>query len=257
LKWFRRIAVAIVLLALCAGVFYWFLPARLAASFIEQRARGLTLDGVSGTAWDGHAARVVSAGGHDLGALDWTLGRDAILGRIHLGLHLEGASGRVDAHIDRTEPDRTLLSGIDFRLDAAALAGPALPRELVPRGTVEGRVPRAELQGNWPLELDAEVRWLRAAVTTPEGYVDLGGIALEAQSRAGVLRGRLADDGDGALGVDAALAGSPLGWRLAGKLAPRIQDTALTHLIARFGPVGRDGNVILDRKAGLAPATTP
>jgi general secretion pathway protein N len=42
-----------------------------------------------------------------------------------------------------------------------------------------------------------------------------------------------------------------------GKLVPRVADTALAHFIARFGPVGRDGSVNLQRKAGLAPSNTP
>ncbi|MDF3982338.1 type II secretion system protein N [Luteibacter sp. PPL201] len=257
LKWFRRIVIAIALLALGAGLFYLFLPARVVAALIEQRAHGLTLDGVSGTAWDGHAARVVSAGGRDLGVLEWRLGRDAILGRIHLDIHLQGAAGRVDAHVERTQPGLTRLSGVAFRLDAGALAGPALPRELVPQGTIEGTVPRADLQDNWPMTLDADARWRDAAVRTPEGVVALGGMAFKANSRAGVLRAALKDDGDGSLRVDLGVAGSPLGWRMDGVLAPRIADTALTHLIARFGPVGRDGTVVFHRKAGLAPADTP
>jgi general secretion pathway protein N len=122
---------------------------------------------------------------------------------------------------------------------------------------VEGTIPHADLQGNWPLALDAEVTWRAAAVKTPEGHVTLGGLDLKAHSDGGVLRATLADDGDGSLAVDARVAGSPLGWRLDGALVPRIRDTALTHLIARFGPVRPDGSVSLARKVGLAPAAAP
>jgi general secretion pathway protein N len=257
LKWFRRIGLVVVLLALAAGLFYWFMPAGVATSLFAQRARGLVLDDVSGTVWDGRAGKVTTVDGRELGALTWRLGRDVILGRTHLDLRLDGRAGRFEGHMERPDPDHTTWTGIDFRLDAAALAGPALPPELVPVGVIEGRVPRAELQGNWPVALEADVAWRAAAVKTPEGHVNLGGIALKAGSEAGVLRATLDDDGEGSLAVHAAVAASPLGWRLDGKLVPRVADTALSHLIARFGPLGRDGAVNLQRKAGLAPSITP
>jgi len=257
LKWLRRVALIVVVLLLVSGLLYWFLPASLAVPFAASRAKGLVLDDLSGTLWDGRAGRVTGRDGRELGSATWRLGRDAILGRIHLDLHLEGRAGRFDGHLERTDPDAMHWTGIDFRLDAAALAGPALPPELLPMGVVDGQIPRADLQGNWPVALDADIHWRAAAIRTPEGYVALGGLALKAASVGGVLRATLADDGKGSLAVDAALAASPLGWRLDGKLVPRVADSALSHLIARFGPIGRNGSVNLQRKAGLAPANTP
>jgi general secretion pathway protein N len=258
LKWFRRIGLVVVLLAFAAGLFYWFMPAGVATSLLARRAHGFVLDDVSGTVWDGRAGRVTTIDGRELGALSWHLGRDAILGRTHLDLNLDGRAGRFQGHLERPDADHMIWTGIDFRLDVTALSGPALPPELIPVGIIEGKVPRAELQGNWPVALDADVLWRAAAVKTPEGHITLGGIALKAGSQGGILRATLDDDGQGSLAVHAALAATPLGWRLDGKLVPRIEDTALSHLIARFGPLGRDGAVNLQRKAGLAPSiTTP
>lgn len=257
MKWFRWIAVVVALLALAAGLSYWFLPASVAVPVVARRAHGLVLDDLSGTVWHGRAGRVATVDGRELGSVTWQLGRDVILGRTHLDIHLEGRAGRFDGHLESAGNDRMTWSGVDFRLDAAALAGPSLPTELVPMGVVEGRIPRAELQGNWPVGLDADIAWHEAAVRTPEGYVSLGGLALKASSAGGVLRATLADDGEGSLSVNALLAASPLGWRMEGKLVPRVSDSALSHLIARFGPLGRDGSVNLQRKAGLAPSITP
>lgn len=257
LKWLRRVALIVVVLLLAAGLLYWFLPASVAVPLAASRARGLVLEDLSGTLWEGRAGRVVGGGGRELGSATWRLGRDAILGRIHLDIHLEGRAGRFDGHMERTEPDRMSWTGVDFRLDAAAVTGPTLPPELVPMGVVEGTLPRVDLQGNWPVALDGDIRWRAAAVRTPEGYVALGGLALKVASVGGVLRASLADDGRGSLAVAASLAASPLGWRMDGKLVPRVADTALSHLIARFGPVGRDGSVNLQRKAGLAPSNMP
>ncbi|MET0617769.1 MAG: type II secretion system protein N [Luteibacter sp.] len=257
MKWLRRVALIVVVLLLAAGLLYWFLPASVAVPLLASRARGLVLEDLSGTLWDGRAGRVAGRDGRELGSATWRLGRDAIFGRVHLDIHLDGRAGRFDGHMERAGPDRMSWTGVDFRLDAAALAGPALPPELVPMGVVEGRVPRADLQGNWPVALDGDVRWRAAAVRTPEGHIALGGLALKVASVGGVLRASLADDGQGSLAVNTTLAASPLGWRMEGKLVPRVADTALAHFIARFGPVGRDGSVNLQRKAGLAPSNTP
>lgn len=253
MKWFRWIALAVALLVAAAGLFYWFLPASVAVPMLARRAHGLVLDDLSGTLWDGRAGRVALVDGRELGAATWRLGRDAILGRANLDLHLDGRAGRFDGHLERSVDDRMTWSSVDFRLDAAALAGVGLPPDLVPAGVVEGRIPRAELQGNWPVVLDADIAWRKAALRTPEGYIGLGRLGLKAASVGGVLRATLSDDGEGSLAVNAVLAASPLGWRIEGKLVPRLSDSALSHLIARFGPLGRDGSVNLQRKAGLAP----
>jgi general secretion pathway protein N len=257
LKWFRWIALALAVLVAAAGLFYWFLPASVAVPVLARRAHGLVLEDLSGTLWNGRAGRVALADGRELGTATWRLGRDAILGRANLDLHLDGRAGRFDGHLERGADDRTTWTGVDFRLDAVALVGLGLPPDLVPSGVVEGRIPRAELQGNWPLVLDADIAWRKAALRTPEGYIALGGLGLKAASIGGVLRATLGDDGQGSLAVHAVLAASPLGWRMEGRLAPRLSDSALSHLIARFGPVGRDGSVNLQRKAGLAPSITP
>ncbi|SEW17400.1 type II secretion system protein N [Luteibacter sp. 329MFSha] len=257
MRGFRWFAAIVVLLVAAAGVFYWFLPAGIAVPLLARKAPGLVLGDLSGTLWDGRAGRVATADGRELGAATWRLGRDAILGRIHLDLHLDGRAGRFDGHLDRTGPDAVTWSAVDFRLDAAAVAAAMMPAGTVPAGVVEGRVPRAELQGNWPVALDADVAWRKASVRTPEGDVTLGGIALKANVASGVMRATVGDDGSGSLAVDAVLAASPLGWRMEGKLVPRVSDSALTRLIARFGPVARDGSVNLQRKAGLAPRIEP
>lgn len=257
MKWFRWIVLAVTLLVAAAGLFYWFLPASVAVPLLARRAHGLVFDGLSGTLWNGRADRVALADGRELGVATWHLGRNAILGRTDLDVHLDGRAGRFDGRVEKNGDDRTTLSGVSFRLDAAAIAGMASPGDIVPSGVVEGRIPRAELQGNWPMTLEAAMTWKRAALRTPEGYIELGGIAMDATSTGGVLHATLRDDGEGSLAVNAVLAASPLGWRMDGMLKPRVPDSAVSHLIARLGPVGRDGSVNLQRKAGLAPRIDP
>lgn len=257
MKWFRWIVLAVALLAAAGGLFYWFLPASVAVPLLARRTHGLGFEGLSGTLWNGRADRVLLADGRELGTATWRLGRQAILGRTDLDMHLEGRAGHFDGHMDKSEADRVTLTGVSFRLDAAALAGMGSTDDLVPSGVVEGRIPHAELQGNWPMTLEAAIVWKKAALRTPEGYISLGGLLLDAASTGGVLRATLRDDGEGSLAANAVLAASPLGWRIDGKLAPRLSDSALSHLIARFGPVGRDGSVNLQRKVGLAPRTGP
>ena len=162
-----------LILMAVGGLFYWFIPASVAVPLLTRRAHGLGFEGLSGTLWSGRADRVLLADGRDLGTATWQLGREAILGRTVLDMHLEGRAGRFDGHMEKRAADRMTLKDVAFRLDAAALAGMGPTDDLVPSGIVEGRVPQAELQGNWPMTLEASIVWKKAAQTFAAGRDDL------------------------------------------------------------------------------------
>ncbi|TCV94011.1 general secretion pathway protein N [Luteibacter rhizovicinus] len=257
MKWIRWVVLCVVLLIVAAGLLFWFMPARVALPLLSKRMHGMSFEGLSGSVWQGHADRVVLSDGAVLGTADWQLGREVVLGRTHLLLHVAGARGRFDGRYDQVTADSRAWHDVTFHLDAAALAGQPLAGDLHPRGTLDGQVSEAVFQGNWPMTLNGEVSWADAAIQTPEGHIVLGGLKLQATSASGFLRGTLADDGSGSLATKGDIAASPLGWRADVLLRPRIADTALRHLIARFGPVGPDGSVHIQRKAGLVPAESP
>jgi general secretion pathway protein N len=257
LKWWRRIGWVVLCVVIVGGALVAFMPARLGLLLAGRSLRGLVLKDVDGTVWSGRAGQVLASDGRLLGSLEWQLERSALWGDLHLDAHLNGPVGRFDGHLDRSGRDVTTWRDIDLRMDAAALTQAIALRDTRPAGVVEGRIERLQLQGNWPVDLKAALRWRAATVDTAQGHVVLGELHLDAESHDGVLRASVADDGQGPLDVDARLAASPLGWRLDGRLSPRVRDRALADFIARFGQPGRDGSVNLYRKAGLAPAEAP
>ncbi|MBB3225738.1 general secretion pathway protein N [Luteibacter sp. Sphag1AF] len=255
MKWIRWVVVIVLFLCVTLGLLYWFLPASLAVGLLGSRLHGMTFSGVSGSLWKGHAQSIVLPDGVALGAADWELGRDVVLGRTHLVLHIEGPSGRFDGRYDQVTADSRAWHDVSFDMDAAVLT-PAMG-DLRPRGRLSGNVPEALMQGSWPMTMRANLHWADASVGTPEGQVMLGRLDLDASSAAGVVKATLGDDGNGSVQIRGAMMASPIGWRGQLTLKPRIADTATRHFIARYGVPGADGTVHIQRKAGLAPAEMP
>ncbi len=253
-KW---VLAALPALLVVAAALFWFLPASWVVGAMEARLHGMRIEGPSGSVWDGHADRVVTTDGLMLGALDWTLGREAALGRTHATGRLQGPLGHVAWRFDRVQADLSDWREVDFRWDARVFASHPSLRAFDPRGTLEGRIPQASLQGSWPMTLNGEATWRDASLQMPEGRVPLGNLRLGMTSAGGVLHVRLDEDGSGPLDVKGTLDAIPLGWRLDVRMRPRTVDTALSHLLARFGPPSADGSTIIHRQAGLAPAESP
>jgi general secretion pathway protein N len=247
----------VLAMLIAVALLFWFLPARWVVGIVEPRLQGLSLTDVSGSLWHGRAGRVTTADGQSLGTLDWTLDRDVVLGRTHATFRVDGPTGRFSGRFERTQADRSEWRDVDFSLQAGAFARFPAVSAFAPRGILEGKLPQASLQGNWPLSLAGDVRWRDASVQTEQGRVPLGNLSLRLAGSGGVLRVDLDDDGKGPLAVRGGLDASPLGWRLDLRLHPRIGDTALTQLLARLGPPSADGGTIIRKQAGLVPAGTP
>jgi general secretion pathway protein N len=253
--------VRILLLILIVGValavpLFWFFPASWAVPMIERRAHALRLEDVGGTAWDGHAGRVIDAKGASIGALRWTLGREVVLGRTHLQADFQGPIGHFAGRFEQEAADISQWSEVTFELDAGVGPGsPALPpvlRDLAPGGRLQGRIPVAQLQGNWPVSMRGDIYWNDASVGAKGGRVALGNLHVRLDSEAVVLRATLDDDDQGPLEAHGSLNASPLGWRLDATLRPRTDSPALRGVLARFGTPAADGGIHIRQQAGLA-----
>jgi general secretion pathway protein N len=254
--------VRILLLILIVGValavpLFWFFPASWAVPMIERRAHALRLEDVGGTAWNGHAGRVIDAKGASLGALRWTLGREVVLGRTHLQADLQGPIGHFAGRFEQEGLDTSQWREVTFELDAGAIAVSPLLRDLAPGGRLQGRIPSAQLQGNWPVSMQGDIYWNDASVGAKGSRVALGNLHVRLDSEAGVLRATLDDDGQGPLEALGSLNASPLGWRLDATLRPRTDNPALRGVLARFGTPAADGGIHIRQQAGLAAMGTP
>lgn len=243
------IGVAVVLLALAATV--WFLPARWTLTMLGPRLHGLRLAQVGGLLWDGHAGRVSTAAGEDLGRVQWTLSRRALLGelRAHLALQRPGLSFAGD--VRRVAPGEVVWRHVELRADAALLDGSSWLAGERLRGRLDVHIVQAEVQGLWPMQLDATAHWHDAAVATLDGPLPLGDFHLQAHGADGVIRLAGGDDGRGPLQASGQASLSPLGWNYAVTLRPRAADPALHRWLARFGALSNDGTLRLAGSGGL------
>jgi general secretion pathway protein N len=245
----------ILLFLLLVSALAWlvaYLPAAWVRPQLEARLHGLRLEGLSGTLWDGHAGRVLTEKGADLGQLDWQLSRRALLGETRLDVNLRGDWGHLSGHMHKLDAKRDEWSGVRVDGDLAALSARVAPAAQ----PVEGRLvidgARVVMQGRWPLELDAAAQWSDARLAGVERGLAFGNLQLRANGAGGVVNATVEDDGNGPLQLAGHLALSPLGWKYDIKARPREPDPALRDWLANFGRFAADGSMHLQRSGGLA-----
>lgn len=256
MKTLRIVLTGLAVLVLALALLVWFMPARWAVAALGPRLHGVRLEQVDGLAWRGRAGRVLSAEGMDIGKVQWTLSRRALLGdvRLHLALQKPGVTFSGNLHrLSATEVDWS-----DVQLDADAALFDGLPR--LRGNSLHGRlnvhIVDAHLQGIWPMQLEADAQWLGASVDESGRSVVLGNFRLRAQGDGGVIQLDLGDEGTGALQATGKASLSPLGWRYRVVLKPRTDDHALRQWLADFGKLSADGTLQLQGSGGLARFTS-
>ena len=247
----RRWLVGLFMGVLALAALVWFLPARWALPWLQAQLRGVRLGDVSGTLWQGRAGQVSLVNGTPLGSLAWTLSRRALFGDIRVWLDLRQPQLQVQGQLQRISPVQIDLHDIRLHIDMAELGAVAWLRGQ-PQGQLDLQAPQAQLQGRWPMQLDAIGTWSHAAVRTPQGKVSLGTLSLALNGEAGAIRGTLSDDGNGALQTTGRLSFSPLGWDLQLHLVPRSDNPALLSWLHSFGKPTADGALELRYRGGLA-----
>lgn len=257
MKHWRTALAGLLGLLLIGLVLVWFMPARWVVPLIAGRLNGVRLEEVGGLLWQGHAGRVVSAKGEDLGQLDWQFSRRALLGDPRWLVDLQGARLQFHGHMQGRSATEALWTDVHMRADLGLFdARLALPAGM-PRGTLKVDAPKVQLQGGWPLVMEARLEWQDASLLTPRhGELPLGALQLAMHGSNGVIEGHVYDSGKGPLRIDGRLQLSPLAWRFNAVAAPRGPTPALTRWLASFGPVDADGVTRIHYSGGLAAATS-
>lgn len=239
-----------VLVAVLAAVIWW-LPANWALPWLRPRLHGLQLRQVTGTLWEARAGQVMTPDGAPLGSVEWSLSRRALLGDIDVDLNLQQPQLSFQGHMHELSSTQDEWRDVTLSLDPAMLAvQPWLHAK--PAGQLRATIQHAQLQGGWPMQVDAAVHWTHAAVHTAEGMASLGSMSAQISGDNGVLQVTMRDDGDGALHMRGFLSFSPLGWNLQMSLKPRQDDAVLESWLRTLGHAGADGTLRLGYRGGLA-----
>ncbi|HUA78832.1 MAG TPA: type II secretion system protein N [Dyella sp.] len=247
----KRWLAVLVACVLALGVLVWFMPARLALPLLQSQWRAVRFEQVSGTLWQGRAERVLVAGGANLDGLAWTLSRCALFGDVRLDADVRQPPLHVNGHIRRLSATQTELSDVTLRASIAMLGTqPWLHGQ--PQGQLDLHIAKAQLQSNWPMQIDASGTWSQASVRTTKGEIPLGAMLLDVHGQSGELQAVLHDDGSGPLRTAGRLSFSPLGWDLAMNLTPRRRDPALLSWLRSLGTPAADGTLQLRYRGGLA-----
>ena len=155
-------------------------PAKLVAFIATNTVQGLSIQGVSGSAWNGKAGSVVVQvyGNHyALGKLDWQLNPLSLL-ILRPSMHIETKLNRQTLTADVT---KTWGSGVKLKnLEAngsIALLHHWMPKEL--NGNISAVIDELEVSGSDIHALKGNVTWQPAAWNGDDGLFNLGGMVAE------------------------------------------------------------------------------
>ena len=127
------VVVALVIGAICL----WRLPADVGYRYGARYFGPLSLAGVSGTVWDGHADGV-SLFGNDLGELDWTARKQPLLrGDLVTDIRIKGGDIDIGGVLTRRSNGAIEAEGLRFSVPASRFE-PLFDGKLRLLGTVSG-----------------------------------------------------------------------------------------------------------------------
>lgn len=244
---------ALLLLLVVAGVLLWTLPAEVAYRHLARNGVPVTLSGVRGSVWDGHAD-VVGFMGHDLGEVDWQLARLPLLrGVARTDLRLRGVD--IDAVGKLVRYRNGGLDVEDVRIQfPAQLLQPALDIPLDPTGLVNISVDSAHLRNGLISNALGVARW--SDVGLSRGHeIELPDILADFSSQGdGVINGSVHDDGRGDVEVSGTFSASPVAYDVRVRLAPRrADDLQVIEILQYLGERQPDGSSLLIAKGSALP----
>ena len=239
LKW---LFVLVAVLAVVAGVVAWTMPADVAYRYLAPRLGPVSLVGVRGTVWDGHADGV-SVFGRDLGELDWRVEKAPLFMRsVHADLRIRGADIDTSGLIERDSEGRIRAHDVRFRVPAT-LFSPALDvPSLKLLGTVTGTFREITLFNGLLADASGNARWTDAGVSgsAEARFSDI--IAEFASKPDGSIGGTIADDGKGNLEVNGSFSIAATGFQAEAFLAARNDDPRVQEALRYVGQPQADGS---------------
>ncbi len=191
----KILLVVVLALVVVAGALVWTAPAQLAYRWFAPRLQPFSLNGITGSVWQG-SARDLIAMGVTLGPIDWRFDRGAALaGRVEGGIALKGEQVRGNANVRETGAGVIEIQQARLRFPATLL-GPAVD---IPAlrflGTIDIDAPRAEVRDGLLVSATGRARWTEIGVVGA-AQARLPGIVMDfAPTTDGALAANITDLG--------------------------------------------------------------
>lgn len=231
----RILLLLVVLGLIAAGVFFWMLPASVAVRYGTKYLGPVTLTGVRGTLWDGHADGV-SVLGRDLGELDWRARKAPLFdGRFVADVRIKGADVDVAGLTTRNGDGSMQLHDMRFSVPAELLASSLDLGDVKLLGTISGVVTQAKFATTALSDASGNARWSGAGVTGQNEMRLPDMLAEFASQPDGGIGGQVRDDGSGNLAVDGTFRLGFNALDAQATLSARNGDAELAEMLRRVG----------------------
>lgn len=232
----------LLVLIVIGGVMLWTLPADVA---YRQGARFLgpvTLMGVRGTIWHGHAD-AISLFGRDLGEIDWTMPKIAFLtGHVRADVRIQGNDVDAAGTVEREGAGAMTVHDVRFRFPAEVLQPMLEVPDLHLLGTVSGVIDTAALSGGYLASADGNARWSDAGVSGANNAHFSDIVTEFKQGPNGGIVGSAHDDGQGNLAVTATWHAGIAGFEADAVLRARGDDPGMQEALSHLGAPQADGS---------------
>lgn len=230
-----------VLALFAAGVSFWMLPASVAIRYGGKFLGPVTLSGVSGTLWDGHADGI-SVLGRDVGELDWHAQKGALLeGRFVADVRIKGADIDAAGAMTRNRDGSLQVHDMRFSVPAELLASSLDVGDAKLLGTISGVVTQAKFATSALSDAQGDARWTGAGVTGPSEARFTDMLAEFASQPDGSLGGTVRDDGNGNLVVDGTFKVGFAAFDGQATLSARNDDAQVAEMLRHIGEPQPDG----------------
>jgi hypothetical protein len=244
MRTFKFLIMALATLLVLAIIVAWTLPAALFYRYAAYTDSPVILSGISGTLWKGHADGI-SVFGRDVGEIDWTVDKSALLGlRVVADLRLRGVDIDVAGEVARHRDGSVHAHDVRFRFPAALL-GPAID---VPNlrlvGTIDGVLADAAIEHGWIAGASGTARWSEAGVSgqAEARFADV--LAEFATQADGSIAGTVHDSG-GSLEIDGTFSVRATGFDAQARLRARDNDPHVLEALRYVGQSQADGSSLL------------
>ena len=239
LKWFFALLILVVIVA---GVIAWTLPADVAYRYVASQLGPVSLIGVRGTVWQGHADGV-SVFGRDLGELDWRVDKAPLFARrVHADLRIRGADIDTSGLVERAADGRITAHDVRFRIPAALMSPVLDVPSLKLLGTITGTFAKVSFFDGLISDANGTAQWTEAGVSgaAEARFSDI--LAEFASKPDGSIAGTVADDGKGNLEVNGSFTIATTGFQAEAFLAARNDDPRVQEALRYVGEPQADGS---------------